>query len=149
MTERIRKAWLCTASDYGVETFFAPSAGKARTMALRVLQGLFDDVGYKDIHVRRAPGLDVKLPAPDPMLEQLSEQERHDLLHAIGGDQSDPTKAGYRSYFYTRDADPIWSRMVDLGLAYRYRQDPSGNTSFVLTDRGEEVAMSMVPEYRP
>lgn len=147
-TGRLRKAWTVRVRGYDDSaTYFAPTAGKARMQAWRDL----DAPGHRivDVTARRAPHLDVVLPPRDPLADRLSDDERHCLLHAFGGN-GDPIKAGKRDYFYTRRDDPPLVALAGHGLMSPMAGDQWGEnmTYFVLTDAGKRVALSMVPEYR-
>ena len=146
---RLRKAWLVHVKGYDTfGTFYAPTAGKARA---KVWYTLWDvgNIRIVDVIARRAPWADVALPERDPMADQMSEQERHCLLHAYGVDCGDPTKAGYRDYFYTYRDDPPLVSLTKRGLMAPMPGDKFGEnmTYFVLTNEGKRVALSMVPEY--
>ena len=145
---RLRKAWEVRVRGYDdPATYFAPSASKARMQAWRDL----DAPGHRivDITARRAPHLDVVLPPRDSLADRLTDEQRHCLLHAFGGN-GDPMKAGIRDYFYTRRDDPHLVALAQHGLMKPMDGDQwgEGMTYFVLTDDGKRVALSMVPEYR-
>lgn len=145
---RLRKAWEVRVRGYDDPvTYFAPTAGKARMQAWRDL----DAPGHRivDVTARRAPHLDVALPSRDPLVDRLTDEQRHCLLHAFGGND-DPIKAGRRDYFYTRRDDPPLVALAQRGLMKPIPGDQwgKGMTYFVLTDVGKRVALSMVPEYR-
>jgi hypothetical protein len=80
------------------------------------------------------------------MADQLSGEQQNCLLHAFGGNCGDPTKAGYRDYFYTRRDDPHLLALTEKGL-----MEPSTGwelemSYFFLTEASKRVALSMVPE---
>lgn len=143
---RLRKAWNVSVRGYDhTETYFAPTAGKARMMAFYRAE----DVSVVHITVRRQKASDVHLPARDPMADEMSDAEIHCLLHAFGANGNDPTKAGYRDYFYTSRNDPVLCALAQRGLMTPNSQDKweDGMTYFIMTDRGKQIAMSLVPEY--
>lgn len=143
---RIRKAWEVRVRGYGdPEFYFAPTAGKARVQAWHQMDSIRRIV---DITARRAPLRDVMLPARDPLADRLTDDERHCLLHAFGGND-DPIKAGKRDYFYTRRDDPPLVALAQHGLMKPMDGDQwgEGMTYFVLTQAGRHVALSLVPEY--
>ncbi len=147
-TGRLRKAWTVRVRGYAdPATYFAPSAGKARVMAWREVD--IDGLRIIDVTAKRAPHLDVILPARDPLADRLTDEERHCLLHAFGGN-GDPIKAGYRDHFYTRRDDPPLVALAGHGLMKPMPGEKwgEGMTYFVLTEEGKRVALSMVPEYR-
>ena len=150
---RLRKAWSVTVKGgCGMaEIVYAPSAGRARMDTFRTLSDVWSEVRVVDIVVRRAAERDVRLPDRDPIADQLSDAERNCLLHAFGADQGDPTKAGYRDYFYTRRDDPPLVALTDRSLMAPMSGDKWGKdmTYFVLTSEGKRVAESLLPEYRP
>jgi hypothetical protein len=144
---RLRKAWRGRARGYDETAIvFAPTAGRAR---MDVWRSLDATVRIIDISVRREPKRDVILPDRDPIADTLSDAERNCLLHAFGADTTDPTKAGYRDYFYTRRDDPPLVALTERGLMSPMAGDKWGEnmTYFVLTEAGKRVALSMVPEY--
>lgn len=144
---RLRKAWRVTVKGYDDPAIiYAATGGRARMDAWRSIDG---GIRIGDITVRRWRLGDVTLPVRDPLADTMTEAQRHCLLHAFGGNRSDPTKAGNRDYFYTRRDDPPLVGLADLGLMEPMDGDRWGEnmTYFVLTDRGKHVALSMIPEY--
>jgi hypothetical protein len=147
---RLRKAWRVRIKGYdSAETIFAPTAGKARVMAWRMVDN--GDIRIVDVVARRQPDYDVHLPVRDPIADVMSDDERDRLLHAFGADCGDPTKAGYRDYFYTHRDDPPLVSLTERGLMKPMPGDKWGEnmTYFVLTTTGKRVALSLVPEYAP
>jgi hypothetical protein len=147
MVHRLRKAWRVTIRGYdNADVFYAPSAGKARVQAWRSV----DDASIRivDVVASRLQERDVFLPVRSPVADQLSESERHCLLHAFGGN-GDPMRAGYRDHFYTQRDDPRLVALTERGLMEPIFGDKfeKNMTYFVLTERGKRVALSMVPEY--
>lgn len=144
---RLRKAWEVRVKHYdAAEIVFAATAGKARSQVWHSLQ---DVTRIVDITARRAPWRDVTLPVRHPLADKLTDNERHCLLHAFGGN-GDPINAGYRGYFYTRRDDPplVWLTRYGLMAPMEGDRFGDGMTYFVLTDQGRHVALSLVPEYR-
>jgi len=142
---RTRKAWRVTVKGYDAsEIFYAPTAGQARGMAYRQVDG----VRIVDVVARRAEYADKILPDRSPLADLLSKEEAHCLLHAFGGSNLD--KAGYRDYFYTRRDDPPLVALAERGLMSPMPGDKFGEnmTYFILTPQGKNVALSMTPEYR-
>ena len=145
---RLRKAWRVRVKEYDdASIIYAPTAGKARMSIWHSLDN--GDIRIVDIVAHRAPECDVTLPARDPVADHLSADETHCLLHAFGANCGDPTKAGYRDYFYTRRDDPPLVALAERGLITPMLGDKWGNgmTYFVLTEDGKRVALSLVPEY--
>lgn len=146
---RLRKAWRVQPKGWdATEIVFAPTASKARREAWHAIGGVFD-VRYIDVNVRRERGQDVVLPSPDPLAARLTDAEWHCLLHAFGA-TTNPLRAGYRDYFYTRHDDPPLVALVKHGLMSLMEGYPydEGMAYFVLTDRGKHVALSLTPAYR-
>lgn len=144
---RLRKAWEVRVRGYDeAATIFAPTAGKARMDAWRSLSDC-GTIALIDIRVRRAPSRDVLLPVRDPLADLLSDDERHCLLHAFGGN-ADPLKAGYRCHFYTRRDDPPLVSLTNHGLMTPTECGQDEFIYFLLTEMGKRVALSLVPEYR-
>jgi hypothetical protein len=144
---RLRKAWRIRIKGYDdAAHVFAPTAGRAR---MDLWRSMDSDIRIVDISVWREPHRDVRLPARDPIADTLSVDEQHCLLHAFGADQGDPTKAGYRDYFYTTRDDPPLVALTERGLMAPMAGETwgEGMTYFVLTKAGKHVALSMVPEY--
>lgn len=149
MGERVRKAWRVSVKDYDdSQVVFAPTQGRARMDVWRRLSEV-GNARIVDITVRREPWADIKLPGRDPIADAITEDERQCLLHAYGADQGDPTKAGYRDYYYTTRTDPPLVALTERGLMKPMVGDVYGEgmTYFVLTPKGKQVALSMVPEY--
>lgn len=145
---RLRKAWRVRVSGYdGSDIWFAATAGRARSSAWSRM-GDFAPVRIVDIKVRREKSRDVELPDRHEIVDRLSYQELHCLMHAFGGN-NDPINAGYRDYFYTRKDDPNLVKLAEHGLMSPMAGDQFGPnmTYFVMTDLGKAVALSMVPEY--
>ncbi len=151
-THRVRKAWqvslrnFCEASP---RIHYASTQGKARYQAYLQAVDVLSDLRIVDLIVRRAPWADVKLPTQDPRADNLTEDEKHCLLHAFGANGGDPTKAGYRDYFYTRRDDPPLVSLNRHGLMSPMDGNKFGEgmTYFVLTQDGKQVALSLTPEY--
>lgn len=146
--ERIRKAWRVTVKGYdNSEITYAPSASKAKISTWRSLSDV-TKIKFIDVKARRDTKSDVLLPPRDPLVDQMSAEEQHCLLHAFGGN-GDPIKAGYRDYFYTRRDDPHLVALTERGLMTPTTGDKFGDnmTYFILTGEGKRVALSMVPEY--
>lgn len=147
---RIRKAWEVRAKGFDHPAiYYAPTAGKARIQAWRCLGDPFPDLRIVDITVRRAEYRDVTLPPRDPIADELTEEERHCLLHAYGAN-GDPEKAGHRDYFYTERTDPPLVSLAERKLMLPMEGDQwgKGMTYFVLTEAGKRVALSLVRTYR-
>jgi len=146
---RLRKAWEVTYGGYPSQTYFAPTAGKARVQALSDLSDCGGTHRLIDIRAVRAPNFDVKLPERHPLADALSPEEISCLLHSYGAG-NDPFKAGCRSHFFTSWDDKRLCALSERGL-----MKPRGNSlsetegHFYMTDLGKLVARSLVPEYRP
>ena len=156
MMPRLRKAWAVTVDDYDDEPHihFAPNAGKARMDAWRTLLDCGSSVRIIEIIARRAKAHDVLLPDRDPIADQLTAEQIHCLLHAFGGND-DPYKAGYRNHYYTNRDDPNLVALEKFGLMAvptRYEQgdlfDKNRLVYFLVTDKGEQVALSLIREYK-
>ncbi|MFZ2869639.1 hypothetical protein [Zavarzinia sp.] len=154
---RRRKAWTVQVLGLdGSDIVFARTASAARAVKARSLQDAWD-ISFRGavrmISVRRAAGADVILPARHPVVEDLSDRERHCLLHAFGGVG---LKAGYRDHFFTSEGNPdlvrlverglmdgphchiAWSRPADFGCRHAY---------FYLNEMGRQVCLSLQPTY--
>jgi hypothetical protein len=152
MTTRIRKAWFVKARDYDDgDTVFAPSGGKARYQLLLRLRDIDAEATFADIVAQRARWADVHLPAPAPIVSELTDQERRALLHSFGFNSHHPEKAGYRNHYCTTPDDPVLVSLSKRGLMKPMGQGTAGRglVYFLLTDVGRDVALSMVPEYAP
>jgi len=146
---RLRKAWDVSIGEYPGQTYFAPTAGKARVQALNDLSDCGGTYRLIDIRAVRARHFDVKLPERHPLADDLSAEETHCLLHAYGAND-DPVKAGYRSYFFTSRNDPTLCALTECGLMLPNKTAPNeADTYFHMTELGVLVASSLVPEYRP
>jgi len=146
---RLRKAWKVWVGKCPSQTYFAPTAGKARVQALSDLSDCGGTYRLIDIRAVRAPHFDVKLPERHPLADDLSAEETHCLLHAYGAND-DPVKAGYRSYFSTSRNDPTLCSLTERGLMLPNKIAPTeDDTYFHITMLGVLVASSLVPEYRP
>lgn len=146
---RLRKAWWVSSVHWdNPEIEYAPTAPKARYRAWLAATEC-RDFPLADIAVRRAPEKDVMLPEPHPALADLTEDERHCLLHAFGGDT---LKAGHRDHFYTHQGDLPLVRLVEMGLMAMHPANEAcfgerDMAFFHLTWMGRRVALSMVSTY--
>lgn len=118
---------------------------KAKSALFRELK----DIGYLDTFAqlfegfifRRAPDRDrVKMPTA-PVLETLTEEQRHIIGHANGNDSSEP---GYRDHYCTADGNPDCEHLVSLGLMKHGRTLESHTSSryYLLTEDGAMAALS-------
>jgi|JI9StandDraft_1071089.scaffolds.fasta_scaffold427287_2 hypothetical protein len=138
---RLRKAWSCRVKGYdGAGIYYAENQGKARMQCFRSVEVC--DLRVVDITVRRAPEFDKILPDRHWLLEHMTDNQKHIVLHSIGGDTE---RAGYRDYFYGNDLD-LHRLTFEFGLMRVHSEQPDG-IYFELTAIGREVAMSMVSTY--
>lgn len=147
--DRIRKAWRAWPRGWDTsDIVYAPTASAARVAAWTAISQVFD-IKRSDVQVERARDQDVRLPPPDPIVADLSDEERHCLLHAFGA-TTDPEKAGYRGYFCTHPDDPPLVSLASHGLMELAKSSflPEDTALFVLTKRGRHVALSLTPAYR-
>lgn len=148
-----KKAWHYSHSSYPEWSAdssqciaLGKTIGKARYSLYRELidcgwgYGPMIDVldGFK---FRRFPEQDlVKMP-PAPVLEMLSEKQRHIIGHANGNGDREP---GWRDYYCTTDGDSDCEALVELGLMKKGRALISRPTSryYLLTTDGALAALS-------
>jgi hypothetical protein len=155
MSNRLMKAWRCEYGGYD-EIVYGPTASKARAARWRDLQDCCPDIGFADIRVVRAAASDIELPAEHPLVESLSHEERHRILHAYGYSNRprSPQDWGYRNHYCTEPGCSIMAHMTSLGI-FRgpHGVDKKGDTPgwagafWYLTDLGEQVARSLIPAY--
>lgn len=150
--KRVRKAWEVRIRNWHgcpPSTFYAPTQGKARYQAYLSAGDVCEGIRIVDFIVRRASWKDICLPERDPRADAMTDEEQHCLLHAYGADMIDPTKAGYRDYFYTSRDNPTLVSLWRQGLMEPMPGDKwgEGMTYFVMTRAGKDVALSLVPEY--
>lgn len=154
---RRRKAWTLQVRGLdGSDIVFARTASAARAVVARSLMDAWDisfGEAVRTIRVRRAAGADVILPARHPVADDLSDRERHCLLHAYGGTG---LKAGYRDHFFTDEGNPDLVRLVERGLMDGPHCDVAWARSadfgcrdayFYLNDMGRQVCLSLQPTY--
>ncbi|MCW4590420.1 hypothetical protein NO263_07495 [Gluconacetobacter entanii] len=144
--DRLRKAWAVFVKGYdGFEIYYAPTAGKARMQAYYSCES----ARVIDIKVRRYKEADQFLPARHPIANTMTSQETHCLLHAFGATCGDPSKAGYRDYFYTSRNDADLCGLTRKGLMRPNEKCASndGSVYFIMTPLGREVALSLTPLY--
>lgn len=151
---RLRKAWeiFVKGLQHDRAIYFAPTASKARYQGYLSAREAYDTIKLTDVRVIRAADRDVALPEPEPILADLSEDERHCLLHSFGANSGDPYKAGYRDYFYTREDDAPLVGLVARGLMTGPHKPHASMASgdmayFYLNDAGKRAALSAVPVY--
>ena len=149
-TTRPRLAWRVTIRNYdNSEIIYGKNEHKVRAKALNYLCN-DSDVNLSDITATREYSADVQLPMLDPIVADMSPEEKHCLLHSYGYSKGmDPTKAGYRDYFYTRLDDIPLVALTERKLMKPMKGDQWGEnmTYFVLTPKGKQVALSMIPAY--
>ncbi|SDZ95997.1 hypothetical protein [Marinobacterium iners] len=95
----------------------------------------------REFSFRRYPDKDlVRLPSA-PVLDQLTDKQRHIIGHANGNSGREP---GYRDYYCTSDGDADCERLVDLSLMQRGSFVVSSKTSryYLLTEDGALAALS-------
>lgn len=153
---RIMKAWNCGYPGYDeVDVYYAPDASKARYRAyLR-----WNDCGDFKLHRIRAhrnEAADMHLPDEHRLVAELSDSDRHIILHAYGYDSYlDPKKWGYRDHYCTAPSDGRLLRLAwELGLfrgpfgTTGYGETPGwAGAFFYLSELGQLVARSMIPAY--
>ncbi|MDE2343672.1 MAG: hypothetical protein KGL63_09845 [Betaproteobacteria bacterium] len=148
---RVRKAWRVTVRGYDHSAVFhAATAAKARMQAWNSLSDVTSGVRIVDVVARRHPFEDHLLPPRDPVIDQLTAEELHCLLHSYGADYGDPVKAGYRDYYYAERTNPFMVGLTEKGLMSPMSGDVYGEgmTYFVLTDAGRHAVRSVIPLYR-
>lgn len=153
MSDRIRKAWSLSVPKWwpGESSIhYGVNASKVRYSAWLDIRDTWEELPLMLIRVVRAPHADVRLPPEHPIVPDLTEKERHIILHAFGGNQcgSQFYKAGYRDHFVDHAGNPDLCRLVERGLM----RGPFGrddNACFVLNWMGKRVATSMLPVYAP
>ena len=148
---RQRKAWHASSEHWdshpdNIE--FGPSAGKVRYQVWLSATEC-RDFPITDIRVRRAPERDVFLPQEHPIVQDLSKDEIHCLLHAYGGTGR---RSGNRDYFYTHQGDLPLVRLVEMGLMTMHPTPSrfSGDHDmayFILNWMGKQVCLSLQPTY--
>lgn len=152
-SDRIAKAWRVRPiwSDDD-DIVYAETAGKARYQLKLDLDD--PDLTFQEIAVRRAKQHDKRLPAPHRLVAELSENERHIILHAFGADAR--INPGCRNHYCAHAGDGTLLRLAwELGLfSGPYGEQPYGGSLpwsgvfFYLTELGRHVALSMMPTYR-
>lgn len=149
----VEKAWyyFCDSIDGISDAPFqdritrGETLGKAKYALYKHLADLGWYVDFKEFcqefTFRRFPDLDlVRVPAA-PVLETLTEQQRHIIGHANGNDSGEP---GFRDYYCTTDGNPECEGLVSLGLMKHGRTLYGCNTSryYLLTESGAAAALS-------
>lgn len=154
MSGRVRKAWRVTPkwSDGG-DIFHAPTASKARYRALLCWRDPYPDMKFAELRVQRETAYDIVLPFEHRLVTELSPIERRLIEHAYGSASRSP---GYRNHYCTSPGDRNILRLVyELALfdGPHGRADEYGEIRgwsgafFYLTDLGQQVARSMLPDY--
>lgn len=142
---RVRKAWECKVKrlHHDPAIYYAETASKARYQCFLDASECYD-VKLPDIEVWRRKGRDVTLPPRHWLLDHLTAEQAHIVLHSFGGNH---LRAGYRDYFYAGFGHTDLHRLTfEFGLFEVYREDTSG-ICFGLTELGKIVAASMVSTY--
>ncbi|RVT91364.1 hypothetical protein EOD42_22175 [Rhodovarius crocodyli] len=156
MIGRHRKAYEVRASSADEpDCVYAPTAAKAKAQ----LVSRMEDCGWSgnlwaELSARRLPERDVWLSHPHPVLERLTDDEKHAIAHAYGVTSRNP---GYRDHFATHASDMTLLRLAYEELIFTppaaSRMNPSfldgtpDMVFFYLTDLGKAVAASMVETY--
>lgn len=146
---RVRKAWICgRLLGEGTGTYFAPTAGKARTQLISDIMDAWDVPfieAAKGVRVSREPRRDVLLPPRWRLAAHMPEHLLHMVVHAYGGKS---LNSGYRDYFYTATDDPDMLQLVHVwGMFCRPHHVRGGYGYFRLTDLGKRVAAGEQPLY--
>lgn len=124
---------------------YGETLSKAKASLFRDLK----EVGYLDSFsdlfcgfiFRRAPEKDrVKMPIA-PVLETLTEKQRHIIGHSNGNYSDNP---GHRDYYCTTDGNPDCEQLVSIGLMKRGRTINAHKSSryYILTESGALAALS-------
>lgn len=95
----------------------------------------------RDFSFKRLPEQDlVRIPVA-PVLETLTDKQRHIIGHANGNDSREP---GFRDYYCTTDGHPDLEHLVSIGLMKRGNMVVSSDTSryYLLTELGAIAALS-------
>jgi hypothetical protein len=152
---RISKAWRGKPDwhDGQGDIYYAETRSKARYVCLRDVREFDSEIEFSQIIIRRDKAFDLYEPQPHRLVAELSENEKHIILHAFGADRRQ--HAGYRDHYCTSPGDGRLLRLAwELGLFHGpYGEDEYGYTGmwvgafYYLTDFGKEVARSMLPTY--
>lgn len=95
----------------------------------------------REFSFRRHPDEDmVRIPVA-PVIETLTEKQRHIIGHANGNDSREP---GFRDYYCTTIGHPDCEHLVSLGLMFHGREigGTSNSRYYLLTEAGKIAALS-------
>jgi hypothetical protein len=160
MSNRTLKAYTCRVRGSDAEQadiIFAATASQAKAK----LAGILLDCHYERrdafrlTSARRAPDHDIVLPKPHWLVADLSDEERHIVLHAYGYCFTKrPQDWGNRDHYCTSPCDGRLHRLTwELGLftGPHGAEDGYGEVRgwvgafYYLTELGTHVARSMIP----
>jgi hypothetical protein len=151
----VKKAWAYRSDKFidGImETHYPHQTvvkGETLSKAKYALFREMVDVGWeidfievcREFSFRRYPDDDlVRIPVA-PVLETLTEKQRHIIGHANGNDSREP---GFRDYYCTTIGHPDCEHLVSLGLMFHGRElgGTSNSRYYLLTEAGKMAALS-------
>ncbi len=145
----MQKAWRMefTGNDLFDRDFvlvaFAETAGKARAQMARHLE-LDMKFAFKRINrIHRAPDFDLVMPALDPELRTLAEQELDVLTHAYGLFSDSP---GYRNRYVADENDPVLQSLVTRKWLNFTTSPAVVNGLYSLTDDAVDCILTLLPQ---
>ncbi len=145
----MQKAWYMafTGNDLFDRDFalvaFAKTAGKARAQMAHYLEWDMKSAFKQINRVRRAPDFDLVMPALDPELRALTEQELEVLIHAYGLFSDSP---GYRNRYVASQNDPILQSMVANKWLKFDTSSLLVDCRYWLTDDAIERLLTLLPQ---
>lgn len=119
--------------------------GKAKYNLFKSLQeaGWYIDfvTVCREFTFRRYPDEDMVRTPAAPVLETLTDKQRHIIGHANGNDSREP---GFRDYYCTTIGHPDCEHLVSLGLMFHGRElgGTSNSRYYLLTEAGKMAALS-------
>lgn len=149
----ISKAWTYSSESQMDGTPYDPketiargeTLGKAKYNLFKELQDAGWDIDFvtvcREFKFRRFPDEDlVRIPVA-PVLETLTDKQRHIIGHANGNDSREP---GFRDYYCTTIGHIDCEHLVTLGLMFHGRElgGCSNSRYYLLTDAGKTAALS-------
>lgn len=152
-TTIIKKAWYyhsdgidgIAGAPFESRTTHGETLSKAKYELYKQLVDIGWELSFRrflsEFSFRRFTELDLVRVPLAPVLESLSEKQRHIIGHANGNGSNKP---GYRDYYCTTDGDPDCEHLVSMGLMKHGRILDSQKTSryYLLTQSGAVAALS-------
>jgi hypothetical protein len=147
----VKKAWFYNSHEYMDDLHIGQAIARGETVskAKYALYLELKDAGWditfmdvcREFSFRRYPDEDMVRVPVAPVLETLTDKQRHIIGHANGNDSREP---GFRDYYCTTIGHADCEHLVSLGLMFHGRElgGISNSRYYLLTEAGKIAALS-------